>query len=82
MTTTAGDLTNVGIGYVTADPTGAVLNPLNNLLLNATAMPPNATEEVVRMVAGLLLAVVTKVLYGWIDRKFSKKENETETTKK
>lgn len=75
------DLPGFFAGYATAVPDGEILSPAHNLLLEATNLPPELTNEVLKMVAGLVIAVISKVIYGWIDKRNSSQKTQSKNEK-
>lgn len=74
MKTVLGDATSVTVGYTAVDPTSGIFDGLNSMLLNITN--PSTSEELIRLIASLILTVLSRFVYAWIDKKFGKSKPE------
>lgn len=81
MKGTLGDLTAFTAGYATVAPDGDLLSGVNNLLLTATGLSQDTTNEIVRMVVSLLFAILSRAVYAWLDKKFGKAQPQLEVQK-
>lgn len=73
-----GDLTAGAVGYFSADPNGDLFAGLHNLLLSALPISQGAADEVLKMLAGLLIGVLSKFLYGLLEKQSKRKKRKND----
>lgn len=70
-----GHLTSFGVGAAVVDPSSSMYNGVHNLIAaTLPGMNPGDTSEILRLLAGLLIGVLSKFIYGFIDKKFKDKK--------
>lgn len=69
-----GDLTACTAGYFSVDPTGEVLAGAHTLLSTVAPISSGAVDEILKMLAGLALGILSKFVYGMIDKYAAKKK--------
>lgn len=78
-----GHASAVAAGALSINPSAGLYTGIHTAI--ATALPtlnPGDTSEVLRLLAGLVIGVLSKFLYGWIDKKFksNSKDDDADAT--
>ena len=70
-----GDLTTFGIGAALTQPGDSFTGHLHSVLLEALPhVSQPVIDDIIRAAFGLLLAVSSRIVYGWLDKLSQKKE--------
>jgi len=74
-----GNVQAMAAGALAINPASDMYNGIHTVIADAVpALNPGDTSEILRLLVGLLIGVLSKFVYGWIDKKFKKKETNEE----
>lgn len=73
-----GHLTSFSVGAAVVDPSSSIYDGVHHVIAAALpGMTVGDTSEILRLLAGLIIGVLSKFIYGFIDKKF-KENNKTD----
>ena len=74
-----GDVSAIAAGYATVDAHGSIFAPLTAMVGQAANVQAETSAEIIKMIVGLLIGLLSKIIYGYIDKRFTNKKTQTQT---